>query len=153
MTRARHGTISYRLVILVTFATASLSHSTKYPQDALKCYATLKVPDKKLVCPYDRNAFCVKEQAMMNRGECGITSEYPNDEWDKKLSQCVYRKCSATCPTNQTRYFQDKNGPSKSFERKTFCCTGDLCNTASGKLLSSAMLLICVLILTGWNML
>jgi len=113
--------------------------ASNYPQDALSCYNTLS-PRGKVICPRDRNHVCIKEEAKMGRGECGTTYSYQEDVWDRKLKQCVYRKCASMCPMRKTLFFnstpieeQDVLG-NVQYERRTFCCNGDLCN--NGKTLS-----------------
>ena len=67
----------------------------------------------------------------MGRGECGNSDVYPHDMWDKKLKQCVYRKCAATCPETRKKYFNSTKGYRTEYERNIYCCQGDFCNTSS----------------------
>lgn len=122
------------------------SDAKSYPKDALECYATLS-PKGQLICPRDRMNFCIKEQAMMGRGECGTSNIYPHDSWDKKLKQCVYRKCGHKCPGEQIRIFNSTNGPQKEYSRNIYCCEGDLCNSSYG-FTSAWLCILCVLTLT-----
>lgn len=73
--------------------------TTSSPQ--LQCYATLSPdPHKIIYCPPDRNKFCIKEVAFMDRrDECGFSDAHPFDKWDIQSAQCVYRKCANECPT------------------------------------------------------
>ena len=67
----------------------------------------------------------------MGRGECGTSEIYPHDRWDKKLKQCVYRKCGHQCPEDITVYFNSSN-PLRNYTRNIYCCEGDLCNASYG---------------------
>ena len=139
------------------------SSSSSYPQSSLQCYATLAPPsknnEKRVICPESRSNYCIKEVAQISRrSDCGTSKEYPWDEWDIKLGQCVYRKCSATCPfeypnktdmhlhSHQTEDIHESHGDQKEpyntttkfflgedgtqFKRETFCCSDSLCNSA-----------------------
>jgi len=100
----------------------------QYPQDALRCYATAaESPPRRIVCPEDRSDYCVKEVANASRRDCGTSFDYNMDEWDVKLGQCVYRKCASICSEEKNITFF---GPRGSYERATYCCNKELCNSA-----------------------
>mmetsp|Transcript_28663 Transcript_28663/g.42197 ORF Transcript_28663/g.42197 Transcript_28663/m.42197 type:complete len:162 (-) Transcript_28663:1191-1676(-) len=101
----------------------------RYPHDALRCFATLAEPNHKILCPESRNNYCIKEVANTTRRYCGSTIAYPNDVWDIKLGQCIYRKCAASCP-NRTKLF---GSGEKTYGRRSYCCNTDLCNEAGQK--------------------
>ena len=103
--------------------------AVKATENNLTCFATL-APQNKIICPQDRNNFCMKEFVNSTRRECGSTSEYPNDFWDIKEpgGLCVYRKCSSSCP-NETVHFAGRDGSLNS--RKSVCCRTNLCNSGS----------------------
>jgi len=139
--------------------------ATSIKLSPLQCYATLASPnskdnEKRIICPESRSNYCIKDVTYVaRRKDCGISKEYPWDEWDIKLGQCVYRKCSSSCP--QTPILGDKDDreevnytedtfissennyineskittkyffdeEGKKYKRETFCCSGSLCNT------------------------
>ena len=108
-----------------------LEEKKRYPQEALQCYATLAAPPKhKIICPEDRNNYCIKEvTSSTSRRECGSTSEYPDDVWDHRsgdYGECVYRKCASSCP-NSTRFFEGRDG--ELVERRAECCKSQFCNS------------------------
>ena len=159
--------------------TIDIQKSIPYPQPSFQCYATLAAPnphsnrEKVIICPPSRSNYCIKEVIpITRRNQCGkLSTQYPWDEWDVKLGQCVYRKCSATCPSLTTlvptmaaitstsmqpsistsdldwntsegfiRTFKGDDG--LEYERETFCCSDNLCNT--GTKLSISFLCVCV---------
>ena len=93
----------------------------------LKCYSTLS-PNEYIICPEDRNNFCVKEVVSSSRKECGMTNEYPNDIWDRKEpgGACVYRKCATSC-SNSTTFFVGRR--EEKVSRTSYCCDKNLCNS------------------------
>ncbi len=137
-------------VCLYIIAVGLLSKSTKgeesetlYPQDALQCYSTSSA-NKIILCPEDRNNFCIKEVVDSKRRQCGESDDYPMDTWDIKEpgGLCVYKKCSSFCP-NTTIIF-DNNGEENS--RYSLCCDDDLCNSAN-KLNMQSFLILSVLVI------
>ena len=114
--------------ILIEVSESSMNETRRYPQDALQCYATLAAPPKhKIICPEDRNNYCIKEfTTSSSRRECGTSPEYPDDVWDRRSGECVYRKCAASCP-NSTITFDGRDGI---VERRSECCTSHFCNPA-----------------------
>jgi len=105
--------------------------------------------DGVIICPAGSNQVCIKEVInATSRADCGnIEGPYYNrDTWDRKLAQCVYRKCASRCPTleeDMARTFggdDDDRGqaeastklqPRPIFNRTSYCCNDtDLCNEA-----------------------
>lgn len=137
----------------------------------LECYATLAPPtsqnnEKRIICPESRSNYCIKEVTQITRrSECGITKEYPWDEWDIKLGQCVYRKCSSTCPMEEPYHDHDDESYNDTliessndddgylpsaiktymgedgtrYEREIFCCRGSLCNSGRNMRVPSSL--------------
>jgi hypothetical protein len=77
----------------------------------------------------------------MSRSDC-----FGRDVWDRKLAQCVYRKCSATCPIveevkaktlgegeNATSSAPSSTPPEPSLNRTSYCCQDNLCNDGERK--------------------
>ncbi|CAM9897770.1 unnamed protein product [Scytosiphon promiscuus] len=95
----------------------------KYPQDALRCLASLKEPDGLLICPEHRNGYCVKEVSTLEREDCGRTN-YFGDKWNSQTGKCEYRKCGATCEESSW----DFEFEGEAYERNRFCCDFDNCN-------------------------
>ncbi len=116
------------LTLLSTNVFMASSSDPRYPQDALQCYSTSSV-NKKIICPEDRNHFCLKEVISSSRRECGESQEYPLDYWDIREpgGLCVYKKCSNTCP-NTTATFNNNEIENS---RYSLCCTDSLCNSAA----------------------
>lgn len=122
-----------------------------YPQEALQCFASSAIESQKngkIICPRDRNRFCIKEVInATSRADCGTIpgTHFGRDVWDKRLAQCVYRKCANDCPTEEedrARIFGGVNGESSSFEllgrmpppvynRTSYCCDSNLCNSGN----------------------
>ena len=116
--------VFFLLVMSISIVNGINNVTKKYPQDALKCYATLS-PNDKIICPASRNKFCVKEVVVnASRKNCGRTPEFPHDIWDTKdpRGTCIYRKCAASC--------LNKSVPFGSSERQFHCCSTNLCNNA-----------------------
>ncbi len=114
--------------------------SRRYPQDAIKCYSSVS-PNEKIICP-EGNEYCVKE-VMVNatRLSCGTSVDYPLDVWDRRDAKCVYRKCGMTCPEEPTSVI---SGRGEVFDRVSFCCEGNLCNSAFHRNLSIVAFVISV---------
>jgi len=133
--------LSIRMSIMVpraVFVIAALVTTEATNVNNLTCFATL-APESKIICPQDRNQFCMKEFVNSTRRECGSTSEYPNDAWDVKEpggGLCVYRKCASSC-TNETVSFEGRDGSLNS--RKSVCCSTNLCNIASSHRIHAAI--------------
>ena len=53
----------------------------QYPQGALRCESTMTRPGYELICPEDRNEWCVKEVVTLEQENCG-RSAYFGDMWD-----------------------------------------------------------------------
>ncbi len=123
----------------------------RYPQEALQCFASSAIEsqkDGKIICPRDRNRFCIKEVInASSRSDCGTVpgTHFGRDVWDKRLAQCVYRKCAYECPTEEedrARMFGGEEGGSSSlkllgkippplYNRTTYCCDSNLCNSGN----------------------
>ena len=98
---------------------------SRYPQDALQCFATATEPSHKVICPEDRSSYCVKEVANASRRDCGSALDFSMDQWDVKLGQCVYRKCADRCDGETNITFFGSRG---AYERSSYCCKMELCN-------------------------
>lgn len=63
-----------------------------YPQTALQCYASSALQSQKdgiIICPADRQNYCIKEVInATSRGDCGTVEGiyYGRDVWDRKVS-------------------------------------------------------------------
>ena len=114
-------------LLIISEITKADESTYRYPQDAIKCHST-QSPNKQIICPMG-SMYCVKEITDDSRRDCGQGTEYPFDKWDIKEpgGKCVYKKCGSTC--NNGTFVVD-NG-SESVVRSTFCCEGNLCNSAS----------------------
>lgn len=71
-------------LLLLTFA-----HSD-YP-GGLQCYSYKTKPDRVVICPEARNAFCVKEVSNLNQDLCGQT-QYFGDLYYKQGENLDYVK-------------------------------------------------------------
>ena len=134
----KHQCMNFLLLLFfisIDVSESSTNENRRYPQDALQCYATMATPPKhKVICLEDpRNNYCIKEvTSTTSRRECGASSEYPDDVWDRQSGdsgECVYRKCAASCP-NSTNIFEGRDGI---VERRAECCTSHFCNSAFRK--------------------
>ncbi|KAL9191396.1 hypothetical protein ACHAXT_001102 [Thalassiosira profunda] len=126
-------------------------------EEILQCYASSALesqPDGKIICPVG-TSFCIKEVVnATSRSDCGTVegTYYGRDVWDRKLGQCVYRKCSSTCPTveqDRTRTFGGDEEdfllgklPTPVFNRTSYCCDTNLCNGADGRGLSALVVVL-----------
>ena len=121
--------LTWMLSVHITTTEANSKKIIRYPQNALKCYATLS-PNEKIICPEGRHNFCVKEVVNASRRECGKTLEYRNDIWDKKEpgGACLYRKCASSCKNTTSMYVGNKG---ELVQRTSYCCSSNLCNNAS----------------------
>ena len=136
------------VTLLAVLTTAVGANKTAYPQEALQCYASSALKSQKdgaIICPMDRNNFCIKEVInATNRADCGTVpgTYYGRDVWDVKLAQCVYRKCASTCPSREDDEARVFGGPVDSissagtlslpmpyFNRTSYCCEDNLCNS------------------------
>ena len=129
----------------------NIYNGTQYPQKSLKCYSTLASNKQRaIICPEDRMSYCVKEvvstaNKVALRKTCESSSYFPNKEWDVKTGECVYRKCSATCPLKSKTYV-DVDGGEIIFESLSHCCNSTLCNSSKSQgnliLLVKSMILL-----------
>lgn len=114
-------------------STSSSSRSSSYPKNALECYASAS-PRGHIICPKDRNDFCVKEVVSSQRSFCGKSIDHPFDQWDIKEpgGLCVYKKCASAeyCSTSTNRTLTFNNN-GKNHTRYTLCCSDNLCNSAN----------------------
>ena len=135
-------------IIVLLFVTAlALSTATgatdggSSGDEFLQCYANSALESKnngKIICHAGSN-FCIKEVVnATRRSDCGL-GKHSNDVWDRKLGQCVYRKCSQACPSFEQDRLRDFNvtddafGSVRTFNRTSFCCDTNLCNAAMSK--------------------
>jgi len=122
------------LIVLLVFidsvvrAEMLISPNNNTPHNALECYSSSS-PNKSILCPVDRSAFCVKEVASSSRQYCGRSEDHPFDVWDIKArgGLCVYTKCSSECLSNETSTFENQG---ESHTRSAFCCSESLCNSS-----------------------
>ena len=135
------------LLILITICLLSIS--IVQSEESLQCFATSALESQKdgvIICPEGSNNVCIKEVInTTSRADCGsVTGPYfGRDVWDRKLAQCVYRKCASRCPTleeDRTRTFggdeddlgqaeaSSKLQPTPIFNRTSYCCNTDICN-------------------------
>ena len=125
--------ISIILVLALTFVFSFAAEN-----EFIRCYANSALESQrngKIICPRSAQ-YCVKETTnATRRSECGV-GKHSTDVWDRKVGQCVYRKCSDRCTTfeeDKLRHFNviDTNGMSRTYNRTSFCCDSNLCNAAS----------------------
>lgn len=113
--------------------TSSSSRSSSYPKNALECYASAS-PRGHIICPRDRNDFCVKEVVSSQRSLCGKSIDHPFDQWDIKEpgGLCVYKKCASAeyCSMSKNRTLTFSND-GENHTRYTLCCSENLCNSAN----------------------
>ncbi len=134
------------LVICIVLALSTVAAGTDGSgsgDEFLQCYANSALKAQKngkIVC-HDGSHYCIKEVInATRRSECGL-GKHSNDVWDRKLGQCVYRKCSQTCPSFAEDQLRDFNATDDAFgssvltfNRTSFCCNDtNLCNEAMGK--------------------
>ena len=82
-------------------------------------------------------------QVNASRADCGNVegTYYQRDAWDRRLAQCLYRKCAPACPTFQEQEKREifsrpeinfagdsEVGEDLFWKRTTYCCTENLCN-------------------------
>ena len=127
----------YAVVSLLSQSAGATESDARYPQDALQCYSSSSA-NKMIICPKDRNSFCVKEVIDSSRRECGESEDYPLDYWDIKDEGCVYKKCSNACHPNTTTVFDNKG---EEHSRYSLCCTDDLCNSATRMAFASTIII------------
>eukprot|EP00986_Skeletonema_menzelii_P001594 scaffold419_cov147-Skeletonema_menzelii.AAC.8 len=131
--------IVLRMVVVTLALSAVTTSATDLDtgKDFLQCYANsaLQSNGGKVIC-HAGSHFCVKEVTnATRRSDCGI-GKHSTDVWDRKLGQCVYRKCSSTCPSLAEDRLRDFNvtddafGSVRSFNRTSSCCDTNLCNAA-----------------------
>jgi len=132
----------------------AVANEQNYPQEALQCYASSALQSQKegkIICPVGSQV-CIKQVInTTSRADCGTIegTHFGRDVWDRKLAQCVYRKCGSKCPSideDEARIFggDTENGgtsskllgkmPTPVFNRTSYCCNTNLCNQASDKL-------------------
>ena len=83
------------LLAMNIIASNASPNNTRYPQDALQCYTSSALSSQKdgaIICPQDRQAFCIKEVINSSRRECGSVEGiyYGRDVWDRKVSAVRY---------------------------------------------------------------
>ena len=74
----------------------------------LQCYANsaLEASKGKVICHLDAK-FCIQEITnATRRSDCGL-GKHSTDVWDRKLSKCIYRKCSNKCPSFEDDRLRD----------------------------------------------
>ena len=141
---------SAALISVILFIANATAIEQNYPQESLQCYSTSALQSQKdgeIICPIG-STVCVKEVAnASSRGDCGTVKDskyYGRDVWDRKLAQCIYRKCASRCPTLEedlARTFGGDNEdeslslqlgrlPTPVFNRTSYCCDTNLCNKA-----------------------
>jgi hypothetical protein len=126
---------SLGLLLLPLLGCATQARATeRYPQEALKCHSSTSA-DGEIICPIDRNNYCIKEESTTSRGDCGTVYPYRFDVWDRRLGKCVYRKCAAACLTDAVTTF----GDAQQYSRTTYCCTSNRCNGATDHAARSAL--------------
>lgn len=152
------------LLVLITVCLLLISI---VQSESRQCYATSALESQKdgvIICPAGSNQVCIKEVInATSRADCGnIEGPYYNrDTWDRKLAQCVYRKCASRCPTleeDRARTFggdedvlgqaeaSTKLQPTPIFNRTSYCCNDtDLCNE-SGKRRGGMIVLLIIMI-------
>ena len=161
--------ILFFLVLTCLTFYAAQANEHRYPQEALQCFASSAIQSQKdgaIICPIGTE-FCIKEVInATSRADCGTIegSKYlGRDVWDRKLAQCVYRKCSTKCPTveedRQRIFGGDEEIASSSsslkllgqlpkpvFNRTSYCCDSNLCNQATDKRVIGYLLLALLLV-------
>jgi len=118
-----------------------------------------------IICPAGSNQVCIKEVInATSRADCGnIEGPYYNrDTWDRKLAQCVYRKCASRCPTleeDRERTFggdEDDLGqaeastklqPTPIFNRTSYCCNTNLCNESGLRRGGSGLIVLLIMMI------
>ena len=82
---------------------------------------------------------------------------YGRDVWDRKLAQCVYRKCASICPSPEDDRGRTFGGgddsstllekmPTPVFNRTSYCCDTNLCNQAAKELSGAGAISLLVLV-------
>lgn len=114
------------LQLLVMSIITVLSQDYKqYPSSSLQCFSTLTVPDMKLICPMDRNMYCVKETSDLRQNLCGFTKYFGDIFVD---SICQYKKCAAECTEGPVPFEYE----GAVYTRNIYCCNDkDYCNSSS----------------------
>ena len=153
--------ISASLILLSTTANAE-----QYPQEALQCYASSALEVQKdgiIICPRG-SSLCIKEVVsptclcrcffVYNHSlvlfQINTTSRaacVDRDVWDRKLAQCVYRKCSSRCPTKEDDREKIFGEDDDRFNRTSYCCDTNLCN-ADRKLCGWGLVILLFVILS-----
>ncbi len=117
------------IVLLLVSATGGSSSSNKF----IQCFATSAQANGKIICPLG-STYCIKEVTnATRRADCGLVGKHSTDVWDRKLGQCVYRKCSRFCPSLEDDKLRDFNVTEADIGspiRTSFCCNTTLCNAA-----------------------
>ena len=122
------------VLLLLAYTTPSSPQNYElYPSTSLKCYSSKTKPDKSLICPLNRNSYCVKEVADLKQDLCGKT-QYFDDEFIDSL--CLNYKCADICTPGIKAFYY--NGIEQT--RTTYCCTTDYCNSSSRQFITSTLL-------------
>ena len=156
------------LLILITICLLLIS-IVQSQEESLQCYATSALQSQKdsvIICPIGSNNVCIKEVVnATSRADCGsIEGPYfGRDVWDRKLAQCIYRKCASRCPTpeeDRARTFggdEDDLGqeeassklagqpPTQIFNRTSYCCNTDLCNEGEKRLCGLGLIVLLIM--------
>eukprot|EP00984_Skeletonema_dohrnii_P004226 scaffold1493_cov104-Skeletonema_dohrnii-CCMP3373.AAC.2 len=123
------------LVLVIALALTSATDGSGSANEFLQCYANSALEsqkDGKIICPLGSN-YCIKETtSATRRADCGL-GKHSTDVWDRKLGQCVYRKCGVKCPSFEEDQLRDfvTDDQTRTFNRTSFCCNDtNLCNAA-----------------------
>ena len=156
--------------LLIFITVCLLLISIVQSEESLQCYATSALESQKegvIICPEGSNNVCIKEVInATSRSDCGsIEGPYfGRDVWDRKLAQCVYRKCASRCPTleeDMTRTFggdEDDLGqaeastklgqpPTTIFNRTSYCCNTDLCNESRERMNRMGLIVLLAMVM------
>ena len=143
--------VLFTAVLCLASLFAMANDERRYPQEALQCYASSALQSQKegkIICPQGSQVRTKEVVNATSRADCGTVkgTHFGRDVWDVKLAQCVYRKCSSSCPSSEedrARLFggNGENGvvtsskllgglPTLLFNRTSYCCDTNLCNQA-----------------------
>lgn len=143
--RSSVGRVMWHRALLVAAASAWLrlldsQNYVGYPQSSLQCMSSLTKPDMRLICPLNRNTWCVKETSTLRQDLCGYT-QYFGDMF--VVSQCEYKKCAAECTPGTYSFFY--KGVRNT--RTVYCCNDqNYCNSGLRTYSKSIILIIiCIL--------
>ena len=164
------------LIILILASLILLSTTAEqYPQEALQCYASSALEVQKdgiIICPRG-SSVCIKEVVShsclcrcflvndhsltlfqintTSRASCVSVEGSPyfdHDIWDRKLAQCVYRKCASRCPTKEEDREKIFDEDDDRFNRTSYCCDTNLCNSTDRKLCGWGLVILLLVILS-----